>query len=115
MIGTIRREISDLGWLIRTLTLAAIAGAVYMELRKPPEERTWHGRLVGFVPYDFRMPTPRRVLDAYWNPSSGQLLTEQPFGVGWGVNIPVAVAVLQRIAGQKAAPPKRAKRAGTEG
>ena len=46
----------------RFLVLAALLlGAVIMkELRKSPEERTWHGKL-GFVPYDLRPPTLERV------------------------------------------------------
>jgi hypothetical protein len=94
MLKTVRSEIGSLGWLVRTATLAAIAGAIYRELRLPAEERTWHGRLLGFIPYDFRMPTPRRFLDAFWNPKSGRLFNDQPFGVGWALNVPAAVALL---------------------
>jgi hypothetical protein len=35
--GTVRQELGALAWLIRTATMAAVAGAVYTELRKPPE------------------------------------------------------------------------------
>ena len=41
MLKTLRSELESLGWLIRMLTLGAVAGAVYRELRLPPEERTW--------------------------------------------------------------------------
>lgn len=94
MFKTVRGEIGDLGWLIRTLTLAAIAGAIYREMRLPAEERTWHGRLLGFVPYDFRLPTPRRVIDAFWDPKSKRLFNDQPFGVGWAVNVPAALGLI---------------------
>ena len=51
------------------LALAVIAAtAIVRELRKPPEERTWHGTVVGFVPYDFRRLTMDRLRATYWNP-----------------------------------------------
>jgi hypothetical protein len=88
---TARSELGDLLWLLRMLALGAVAGAVYTELRKPPAERTWHGKLLGFVPYDFRMPTLDGLRQAYWNPRSPKLFTERPLGVGWAVNIPTAL------------------------
>jgi len=59
--------------------------AVVQELQKPAEERTWHGKVGDFVPYDFRMPTADRFMDTYWNPD-GPLLTSKVFGVGWAPN-----------------------------
>ncbi|MGH2371009.1 MAG: DUF5808 domain-containing protein, partial [Chloroflexota bacterium] len=56
------------------------------ELRKPPAERTWQGYVLGFVPYDFRPPTPARLKEAFWNPRDERLFTPRPFGVGWGIN-----------------------------
>jgi hypothetical protein len=91
---TVRAELGDLAWLLRMLMLAAIGGAIYREMRLPPEERTWRGKLLGVVPYDFRIPTPRRVIDAYWNPGSDHLFADQPFGVGWAVNVPVLLRSL---------------------
>lgn len=93
-MGTVRRELGDLAWLLRTLVMLSVVGAVYKELRKPPEERTWHGKLLGFVPYDFRIPSLSRIREAYWNPSSDRIFTDRPLGVGWAVNIP---AVLRRL------------------
>lgn len=87
MLKTIRSEIEDLAWLLRMAAFAALAGAVYTELRKPPEERTWHGRLLGFVPYDFRPPTPAKVIRAWWNPKSDQIVGDPAFGVGWSINV----------------------------
>ena len=55
--ATTRNELGAFVWLMRTAFLAALVGAVWVELRKPPEDRTWNGRLLGFVPYDFRLPT----------------------------------------------------------
>lgn len=100
MLKTVRSEIGDLGWIIRTLTLAAIVGAVVKEMRLAPEQRTWHGRLMGVVPYDFRLPTPGRLLSAFWNPRSHRLLSDQPFGVGWAVNVPAAARVAAGLLGR---------------
>jgi hypothetical protein len=94
MFRRLRDELNDLAWLLRTLVILAAAGAIYRELRLPPEQRTWNGRLLGIIPYDFRVPTPRRIRDAYFNPSSDRIFSPQPIGVGWAVNIP---AVLTRL------------------
>jgi hypothetical protein len=59
--------------------------AVLQELSLPAEKRKWHGK-VGFVPYDFRMPTWDRVKETYWNPYERHILTPQVFGLGWTVN-----------------------------
>jgi len=96
---TLRREAGALGWLLRTLVVGAVAAAIYKELQLPPERRTWHGRLGGFVPYDFRLPTPRRVIDAFWDPETDRLFNDQPFGVGWVINLPVALRTIQRVIG----------------
>jgi hypothetical protein len=107
MLKTVRSEIGDLGWLVRTATLAAIAGAIYREMRLPAEERTWHGRLLGFIPYDFRPPTPRRVVDAYWNPKSPRLFNDQPFGVGWALNLAAAANLLRGLRQRTQPAPRR--------
>lgn len=67
--------------------ILAILGviAVIQELRKPEDERTWHGEVVSFVPYDFRMPTVERIRATYWNPD-GPILSGKAFGVGWAPN-----------------------------
>lgn len=93
MLRNVRDEISDLAGLFRTLVVLAIAAAIWTEMRKPPAERSWHGKLIGFVPYDFRLPTLSRLRDAYWNPTSDRIFTDRPLGVGWAVNVP---AVLRR-------------------
>ncbi|HEX6286587.1 MAG TPA: hypothetical protein VFZ80_03805 [Acidimicrobiia bacterium] len=67
--------------------------AVIQELRKPAEERTWHGKVADFVPYDFRMPTMTRVRDTYWN-RGGPLLSSKVFGVGWAPNFGALLAIL---------------------
>ena len=88
--------------LIRTLAWTALAAAIYQELRKPPEARTWNGKVAGVVPYDFRIPTLDRLREAYWAPDSDQVFSERVFGVGWAVNIPVAARKLSEIASQYA-------------
>ena len=85
---TVGTELRDLAWLLRTLILGAVIGAVYSELRKPPHQRTWHGKLLGVVPYDLRMPKLDDLRRAYWNPRSQALFTERPLGVGWAINVP---------------------------
>ncbi len=68
------------------LVLAVIGVvAIVQELRKPPDERTWHGKVADFVPYDFRVPTVERVRNTYWNPE-GPILSGKVFGVGWAPN-----------------------------
>lgn len=106
MLKTLRSEIESIGWLIRTLTMAAVAGAIYKELRLPPEERTWHGRLLGAVPYDFRIPTPAKVIGAWWNPKSKQIVGDTAFGVGWSVNV---AALADRIGGLQKSSPSRSR------
>ncbi|MDJ0924615.1 MAG: hypothetical protein QNJ77_08640 [Acidimicrobiia bacterium] len=68
--------------------------AIVQELRKPPEERTWHGTVAGLVPYDFRRPTIERVRVTYWNPE-GPLLSSKAWGVGWAPNL----AALKKLFG----------------
>ena len=93
-VGTARSELGDLMWLIRTAVFASVAGALYVELRKPPAERTWNGKLLGVVPYDFRVPSVDSLRQAYWNPRSPKMFTARPLGVGWAINIPT---VLRRL------------------
>lgn len=73
--------------LVRFVTFGLVAAAVATELAKPAAERTWHGKVGGVVPYDFRPPTWRRIRDAYWNPDSEHLFSDRVFGVGWAVNL----------------------------
>jgi hypothetical protein len=73
--------------LLKLVSAALLAGAIAQELKKPADERTWHGHVAGFVPYDFRPPTLDRLRRAYWNPGDSKILTERVFGVGWAVNV----------------------------
>lgn len=62
------------------------AAAVATELRKPPEQREWHGKVGGFVPYDFRPPTLAKVRGRIWDPENPSLIVPHVFGVGWTIN-----------------------------
>ncbi len=83
-----RDEVDALTSILKMAVIGAVAGAIYTEMRKPKAERTWNGRLLGFVPYDFRMPSIESVRSAYWNPKSPKIFTPRPLGVGWAINIP---------------------------
>jgi len=68
-------------------TVVALAlAAVFQELEKPEEERKWHGKIAGFIPYDFRMPSIERLKEAYWNPYERRVLTPEVLGIGWAIN-----------------------------
>ena len=88
MLGRIGDEIGDLAALVRNLLLLTTAAAVYKELRTPPAQRTWQGKLFDRVPYDFRVPNVDRLREAYWNTESDTVITDRPIGVGWAVNLP---------------------------
>lgn len=76
-------------WLLKLVEAAIITvtiAAVCQELEKPAEERRWHGRL-GVIPYDFRLPGPARLKQAFWNEEENRVFHPSPaFGIGWGVN-----------------------------
>jgi hypothetical protein len=109
-MNTLRHEVGALGWILRTAVFGLVAAAVYKELQLPAEKRTWHGRLFDFVPYDFRLPTPRKLLNAWWNPGSGTIFSEQPFGVGWTVNVGALLPMLRGLIGSGEKPAARTRR-----
>ena len=69
--------------------------AIVQELRKPADERTWHGKVAELVPYDFRMPTAARVRDTYWN-KEGPIVGSKVFGVGWAPNFGAVARMFQK-------------------
>jgi hypothetical protein len=77
-----------------------VVAAVATELSKPEPERTWEGRVLGVVPYDFRPPTWQRIRDAYWNPNSNRLFSDRVFGVGWAVNLHRAKTLMEQVFGR---------------
>ena len=64
------------------LTVAAILD----QMRRPGEQRTWYGTVLG-VPYDFRPPTLARLKAAWWNENEPRMFLPRDFGVGWSVNL----------------------------
>jgi hypothetical protein len=70
-----------LGYIAAALTAAAAAD----QFRRPPEQRTWTGRVAG-VPYDFRPPTVERALAKVWDPENPSLIAPTVWGVGWTIN-----------------------------
>ena len=81
-----RRERPAGSRLLRWVWMGLAAAAIYKELKLPAEERTWHGEVAGFVPYDFRVPTMDRIRDRLWNPE-GNLIGPHVVGVGWALNL----------------------------
>ena len=89
-------------WIIRAIQAAVIAltiAALCQELEKPKEERRWHGKIAGFVPYDFRIPTIERCRETYWNSYEKRVLVPEVFGVGWAINFHALLEKL-RILGE---------------
>jgi hypothetical protein len=75
-------------WITRLVEAAVITvaiAAVCQELEKPKEERQWHGK-VGFIPYDFRLPTIERFKESYWNSDDSRIFTSEVLGIGWAIN-----------------------------
>ncbi|MEW5351752.1 hypothetical protein E0E62_04575 [Streptomyces sp. 16-176A] len=72
-----------------------VTAALVKELRKPSGDRTWTGTVLG-LPYDFRPPTPGKILREFWDPDNDALLTPHAFGVGYGVNLARVVRGLRR-------------------
>ncbi len=79
------------------LGVALVVASVIRELRLPLAQRTWHGALFGRIPYDWRPPTPHRVLDAFWQPKSTSVLRPSVFGVGWSVNLAALLRPIRHV------------------
>lgn len=82
------------GGLLRLVALGLVVAAVAKEWRLPADERTWHGTVAGFVPYEFRPVTPERLKERLWSPE-GDLVGPHVFGVGWSVNVGRLVRLVQ--------------------
>ena len=80
-------------WRLLLMVIGVIA--IVQELRKPQSERTWHGAVGGFVPYDFRKPTVDRFRETYWNPD-GPIVGGKAWGVGWAPNFGALKKLVQR-------------------
>ncbi len=73
--------------LSSTLLVVLVVLALREQLRLPPAERTWHGRIAGRIPYDFRLPTAERIRATFWNKDTSELLVPHAFGIGWTINL----------------------------
>ena len=82
-----------LAW-VAALTL--VGWTLLRELRQPPEQRDWYGRIGGLVPYDLRPPTVERITRVRWNPEDERVFTSQAFGIGWSVNLGSRARLLGR-------------------
>ncbi|MCL5962454.1 MAG: DUF5808 domain-containing protein [Chloroflexi bacterium] len=89
-----KKLLKKLRKLVVVTLIVLLVGAVIRELSKPPEQRTWHGLILG-VPYDFRPPTLERVKEVYWNPNDKRLFPGRVFGLGWGINF---AALYEKVA-----------------
>jgi hypothetical protein len=86
----VKRRPWQFGWLLMVL-----AGLVIWELRKPGDEREWHGTIAGVMPYELRPPTLDRIRKTFWDPESERLFVPTLFGAGWTLNL----GRLARLAG----------------
>ena len=80
-------------WRLALAIIGVIA--IVQELRKPPEQRTWNGKVASLVPYDFRKPTVERFRQTYWNPD-GPFMASKAWGVGWAPNFAAVKRLLAK-------------------
>jgi hypothetical protein len=80
--------------ITQILTVVVVLAVIYEELRKGPDGQKWHGRALGFVPYDLRPPSLRQIKETYWNPKDRRIFTGKVAGIGWGINF---AALFDRI------------------
>lgn len=81
-----KKILSPMNIILSMLFLVYVAIAITQQLQRPPEERTWYGKIAG-IPYDFRIPTVERIRATFWNKDTSQVLLPQAFGIGWSINL----------------------------
>jgi hypothetical protein len=86
--------------VVKVVAFGLLVAAVVQEAAKPRAERTWHGRVLGVVPYDFSPPTWDRIRRAYWNPEDDRLFTDRVLGLGWAINLHRARELLLDLLGR---------------
>jgi hypothetical protein len=84
--------------IIQLIAAFVFAYAILEQWSRDPKDRTWQGDAFG-VPYDFRPPTPERILQRWWNPKDDRVLTPHVFGVGWSINLYQASQRLKALLG----------------
>jgi hypothetical protein len=67
-----------------------LAAAVFEELRKSPQERTWEGRIGGLIPYDLRLATREGFREAMDRPEEARVV------LGAKVDLPRAAKIARR-------------------
>jgi hypothetical protein len=75
--------------------MACLALAIWDQVVRAPEHRTWHGDVFG-IPYDFRTPTRQRIRATLWSADSDRVLAPHIFGVGWTPNVGRLYALVRR-------------------
>ena len=100
---------------MKVVAIGLLVAAVVQEAAKPPAERTWHGRVLGVVPYDFSPPTWDRIRRAYWNPEDRRLFTDRVLGVGWAINLHRARVLLSGLLTRLVGPGEQTVRLGLPG
>ncbi len=81
-----KKIFSPINIILSILFLIYVTIAVTQQLQRPPEERTWYGKIAG-IPYDFRLPTAERIRNTFWNKDTSQIFLPQAFGIGWSINM----------------------------
>jgi hypothetical protein len=100
---------------VKVVAIGLLVAAVAQEAAKPRAERTWHGRVLGVVPYDFSPPTWDRIRRAYWNPEDRRLFTDRVLGVGWAINLHRARVLLSGLFAKLVRPGEQTVRLGLPG
>ena len=81
-----KKILSPVNIIFGLLFVTYVVVAVVQQLQRPPEERTWYGKIAG-IPYDFRLPTVERIRNTFWNKDTSQIFLPQAFGIGWSINL----------------------------
>jgi hypothetical protein len=81
-----KKAANPFNFIFGILTLIYVVIAITQQLQRPPEERTWYGKIAG-IPYDFRIPTGERIRATFWNKDTSQIFLPHAFGIGWSINM----------------------------
>lgn len=85
--GGLRFEVSGLRGILTLFALALVGLGIADQLKRPSGERTWHGKIWGVIPYDFRVPSLEKLARSMWDPGDERVLKDRAFGVGWDLNL----------------------------